>query len=146
MYPKSLSVPLVDNFVTVQNGTSESLFVPNIPQQISSKYILKNELGKGAYGTVYLGVDRFTGEELEFFSVLIGRVAVKRINDVFRTKTDAKRTLREITILRQCNHPNIAILKQMRIYYLISRDLIVPPDEFTYRNLWIIQVTLNRCG
>lgn len=66
------------------------LFVPNIPQQISSKYILKNELGKGAYGTVYLGVDRFTGEELEFFSVLIGRVAVKRINDVFRTKTDAK--------------------------------------------------------
>lgn len=39
------------------------------------------------------------------------RVAIKRINDVFRTKTDAKRTLREITILRQCNHPNIAKLK-----------------------------------
>lgn len=39
------------------------------------------------------------------------RCAVKRIDDVFRTKTDAKRTLREISILRQCNHPNIARLK-----------------------------------
>ena len=31
--------------------------------------------------------------------------------------------------MRQCNHPNIAKLK----------DLVVPPDEFTYRNLWIVQ-------
>ena len=91
------------------------MFVPNIPQQISSKYILKNELGKGAYGTVYLAVDRFTGEELGIVLVIIHRVAIKRINDVFRTKTDAKRTLREITILRQCNHPNIAILKWEKI-------------------------------
>ena len=93
--------------------------MPNVPLQISKRYILKKELGKGAYGTVYFAVDKRTGEE----------VAIKRINDVFRTKTDAKRTLREITILRQCNHPNIAKLK----------DLIVPPDEFTYRNLWIVQ-------
>ena len=39
------------------------------------------------------------------------RCAVKRIDDVFRTSTDAKRTLREITILRQCNHHNIARLE-----------------------------------
>lgn len=39
------------------------------------------------------------------------RCAVKRIDDVFRTSTDAKRTLREISILRQCKHPNIARLE-----------------------------------
>ena len=39
------------------------------------------------------------------------RVALKRIVNVFRTKTDAKRTLREISILRQCHHPNIVKLK-----------------------------------
>ena len=38
------------------------------------------------------------------------RVAIKRIEDVFRSRVDAKRTLREITILRQCNHPNISKL------------------------------------
>ena len=43
--------------------TKESIFVPNIPQEISSRYILKNELGKGAYGTVYLAIDKETGEE-----------------------------------------------------------------------------------
>lgn len=79
------------------------------------------------------------------FGDMMDRVAIKRINDVFRTKTDAKRTLREITILRQCNHPNIAILKYRCLRYLIFRDLIVPPEEFTYRNLWIIQVGLNNC-
>ena len=45
------------------------------------------------------------------YRISLHRVALKRINDVFRTKTDAKRTLREITILRQCHHPNIAALK-----------------------------------
>ena len=51
------------------------------------------------------------------------RVAVKKINDVFRTRTDAKRTLREITILRQCNHPNIAELKytvELKLIYRIE--------------------------
>ena len=46
-----------------------------------------------------------------FFLFVRNRVAIKRIDDVFRTRTDAKRTLREITILRQCNHPNICKLR-----------------------------------
>ena len=35
---------------------------------------------------------------MRFHARVMSRVALKRINDVFRTKTDAKRTLREITI------------------------------------------------
>lgn len=89
------------------------------PREIETRYRIKKELGKGAYGTVYLAVDEHTGEE----------VAIKRIDDVFRTKTDAKRTLREITILRQCDHVNIAKIK----------DVLRPRDELTYKNLWIVQ-------
>ena len=89
------------------------------PEEIDSKYIIIKELGKGAYGTVYLAEERQTGE----------KVAVKRIDDVFRTRVDAKRTLREITILRQCRHSNIAKLK----------DILLPRDEETFRQLWIVQ-------
>ena len=73
------------------------LYVVNTPPVITEKYTIKKELGKGAYGTVYLAVDNETEEE----------VAIKRIDDVFRTKVDAKRALREIVILRHCHHPNI---------------------------------------
>ena len=37
----------------------------------------------------------------------VHRVAIKIIHDVFRTSTDARRTLRELSILRQLDHPNI---------------------------------------
>ena len=67
------------------------------------------------------------------------RVAIKRIDDVFRTRTDAKRTLREITILRQCDHPNICKLRYKIIKGMMDRDVLVPPDEHTFKNLWTIQ-------
>lgn len=99
-------------YAKIQGNGQEGLYVPNVPLQISKRYLLKKELGKGAYGTVYFAIDKRTGEEQDMEqNDLATRVAIKRINDVFRTKTDAKRTLREITILRQCNHPNIAKLK-----------------------------------
>ena len=75
------------------------------------KYTIIKELGKGAYGPVYLAEERKTGEQCASFGIVSRRCAIKRIDDVFRTRVDAKRTLREITILRQCHHPNIAKLK-----------------------------------
>ena len=74
---------------------------------ITEKYTIKKELGKGAYGTVYLAVDNETEEEYAHLCFSLSRVAIKRIDDVFRTKVDAKRALREIVILRHCHHPNI---------------------------------------
>ena len=74
---------------------------------ITEKYTIKKELGKGAYGTVYLAVDNETEEEYAHLCSSLSRVAIKRIDDVFRTKVDAKRALREIVILRHCHHPNI---------------------------------------
>ena len=49
----------------MQTANSDYLYVPNIPQEIGSNYIIKKELGKGAYGTVYLAVSRKTGEEYD---------------------------------------------------------------------------------
>lgn len=54
-----------------------------------------------AYGIVWKAVDKKTHET----------VAVKKIFDAFRNKTDAQRTFREIMFLREFNsHPNIVKL------------------------------------
>jgi len=36
----------------------------SIPPEVNTRYVIKKELGKGAYGTVYLAVDRTSGEQL----------------------------------------------------------------------------------
>lgn len=64
---------------------------------VGRRYELRRELGRGSYGAVAEGVDTWTGR----------RVAVKRIHNLFRDARDAKRILREVTILRHLEHPNI---------------------------------------
>ncbi|XP_054241515.1 mitogen-activated protein kinase 15 [Indicator indicator] len=72
--------------------------VPEVEPLISQKYEIKKRLGKGAYGIVWKAIDRRTGEI----------VAVKKIFDAFRNRTDAQRTFREIMFLQQFGeHPNI---------------------------------------
>ncbi|CDQ82155.1 unnamed protein product [Oncorhynchus mykiss] len=64
--------------------------VTEVEDHISMKYEIKKRLGKGAYGIVWKAVDRQTGEV----------VAVKKIFDAFRNRTDAQRTFREIMFLQ----------------------------------------------
>ncbi|XP_003802416.1 mitogen-activated protein kinase 15 [Otolemur garnettii] len=69
-----------------------------VDHNVARRYLLKRRLGKGAYGIVWKAVDRRTGEV----------VAIKKIFDAFRDKTDAQRTFREIMLLQEFgNHPNI---------------------------------------
>ncbi|NXK71826.1 MK15 kinase, partial [Amazona guildingii] len=71
---------------------------PEVEALVSQKYEIKRRLGKGAYGIVWKAIDRRTGEI----------VAVKKIFDAFRNKTDAQRTFREIMFLQEFGeHPNI---------------------------------------
>ncbi|XP_075705567.1 mitogen-activated protein kinase 15 isoform X2 [Rhinoderma darwinii] len=71
---------------------------PEVEDHISQKYDIKKRLGKGAYGIVWKAIDRKTGEI----------VAVKKIFDAFRNRTDAQRTFREIMFLQEFGeHPNI---------------------------------------
>lgn len=79
----------------------ESTSVSEVEEHISQKYEIKKRLGKGAYGIVWKAVDRQTGEV----------VAVKKIFDAFRNRTDAQRTFREIMFLQEFgDHPNIVKL------------------------------------
>ncbi|XP_032391854.1 mitogen-activated protein kinase 15 isoform X1 [Etheostoma spectabile] len=79
----------------------ESTNVSEVEDHISLKYDIKKRLGKGAYGIVWKAVDRQTGQV----------VAVKKIFDAFRNRTDAQRTFREILFLQEFgDHPNIVKL------------------------------------
>ncbi|XP_051246390.1 mitogen-activated protein kinase 15 [Dicentrarchus labrax] len=79
----------------------ESANVSEVEDHISLKYVIKKRLGKGAYGIVWKAVDRQTGEI----------VAVKKIFDAFRNRTDAQRTFREIMFLQEFgDHANIVKL------------------------------------
>lgn len=68
------------------------------PETIDTRYLLHKEVGRGAYGKVYLATDTVAGMD----------VAIKVVSGVFNSTVDAKRTLREMSILRQCDHKNIA--------------------------------------
>nr|XP_056710412.1 mitogen-activated protein kinase 15 [Euleptes europaea] len=69
-----------------------------VEEAVARRYEIKRRLGKGAYGIVWKAVDRKTG----------GIVAVKKIFDAFRNRTDAQRTFREIMFLQEFGeHPNI---------------------------------------
>ncbi|XP_030046024.1 mitogen-activated protein kinase 15-like [Microcaecilia unicolor] len=77
---------------------SHTISVPEVEDHISQKYEIKKRLGKGAYGIVWKAIDRRTGEI----------VAVKKIFDAFRNRTDAQRTFREIMFLQEFGeHQNI---------------------------------------
>nr|CAB3467047.1 unnamed protein product [Digitaria exilis] len=54
-------------------------------------------IGKGAYGIVCSALNSETAEQ----------VAIKKIANAFDNKIDAKRTLREIKLLRHMDHENL---------------------------------------
>ncbi|NXH17781.1 MK15 kinase, partial [Bucco capensis] len=71
---------------------------PEVEPLVSQKYEIKRRLGKGAYGIVWKAINRRTGEI----------VAIKKIFDAFRNRTDAQRTFREVLLLQEFGeHPNI---------------------------------------
>lgn len=58
--------------------------------RLTDLYDLQHVIGQGAYGVVWLALDRRSGQ----------RVAVKKIADVFGDSKEAKRTLREVRLMR----------------------------------------------
>ena len=60
-------------------------------------YTLFNVLGKGAYGEVRSAKHEASGQ----------MVAIKKMDKLFENKFYALRALREVTLLRVINHPNI---------------------------------------
>ena len=77
-------------------------------------------IGKGAYGVVCSA--RVRGSE--------DKVAIKKIQKAFENDTDARRTLREVTLLRQLHHENIVKLV----------DIMKPEseDRDTFKDVYLV--------
>lgn len=69
---------------------------PFIPQ-VDTKYELIKPIGHGAYGVVISALNNENGQ----------KVAIKKITRAFDDLVDAKRILREITLLRKFSHDNV---------------------------------------
>nr|DAD19011.1 TPA_asm: hypothetical protein HUJ06_020474 [Nelumbo nucifera] len=66
--------------------------------EVPTKYVPPiRPVGRGAYGIVCAAVNSETREE----------VAIKKISNAFDNRIDAKRTLREIKLLRHMDHENV---------------------------------------
>jgi serine/threonine protein kinase len=78
-------------------------------------------LGRGSFGVVYKAADRWTGQ----------LVAIKKIAGALASRTDAKFLLRELSILKQCDHPSVVgllnILQPTEAYHLVRDVSLVFP-------------------
>lgn len=67
---------------------------------MDAKYELIKPIGHGAYGVVISALNTETGQ----------KVAIKKITRAFDDLVDAKRILREITLLRKFDHENVSFI------------------------------------
>ncbi|CAN6566172.1 unnamed protein product [Malus baccata var. baccata] len=87
--------------------------------EVSRKYVPPiRPVGRGAYGIVCAAVNAETREE----------VAIKKIGNAFDNRIDAKRTLREIKLLRHMDHENVIAIK----------DIIRPPQKENFNDVYIV--------
>lgn len=86
--------------------------------EIDEKYTPIKAVGKGAYGVVCSAKNAASGE----------KVAVKKIANAFENLTDARRTLREMKLLRHLRHENIIGL----------RDLMKPAVRDRYNDVYLV--------
>lgn len=85
---------------------------------VGPEYEIVKQLGSGAYGYVVEAVQKSTGK----------KVAIKKIKELFDDIIDAKRILREITLLRKINHPNIVKIL----------DILMPKDLKNFQTIYVV--------
>ncbi|XP_053547558.1 mitogen-activated protein kinase 7-like [Bombina bombina] len=71
--------------------------------EVGDEYDIIETIGTGAYGVVSSAQRKDTGQ----------KVAIKKIPNAFDVVTNAKRTLRELKILKHFNHDNIIAIKDI---------------------------------
>ncbi|GLC63120.1 Mitogen-activated protein kinase 4b [Pleodorina starrii] len=83
-----------------------------------AKYLPIKPIGKGAYGVVCSAKNLDTQD----------KVAIKKIANAFDNVIDAKRTLREIKLLKHLQHENIVQIK----------DIIPPMQRDSFKDLYVV--------
>lgn len=87
--------------------------------EVDSRYSPLESIGTGAYGVVCAAKDNRTGR----------RVAIKKIPKVFEVLTIAKRTYRELKILRHLRHENIISIL----------DVMHPPEDLSmFQDVYVV--------
>ena len=86
--------------------------------ELDSRYKVVDYLGAGAYGVVCAAHD----------TLQHCIVAIKKCKKVFQSRTLAKRTLREVRLLRLLNHENIVKIK----------TILPPRDLYSYNEIYIV--------
>ena len=99
-------------------GKKLSIPVNKVDWDVGPDYQITRQIGSGSYGMVCEAKHLPTGE----------RVAIKQMTGIFDDIVDCKRLLREISILRYLNHPNVVKLK----------EIIQPKNLHTFNELYII--------
>ncbi|GFQ06420.1 mitogen-activated protein kinase 19 [Phtheirospermum japonicum] len=84
----------------------------------ANRYKILEIIGKGSYGVVCAAIDTQTG----------GKVAIKKITNIFEHMSDAIRILREIKLLRLLRHPDIVEIKR----------IILPPSRRDFRDIYVV--------
>ncbi|KAL2245516.1 mitogen-activated protein kinase 19 isoform X2 [Sesamum indicum] len=84
----------------------------------ANRYQILEIIGKGSYGVVCAAIDTHTG----------GKVAIKKITDIFEHMSDAIRILREIKLLRLLRHPDIVEIKR----------IMLPPSRRDFKDIYVV--------
>merc|ERR1719460_2618998 len=84
---------------------------------VDSRYVVQKFVGCGSYGVVCAAVDTHDPAQ--------GLVAIKKIGNVFKNETTAKRTLREIKLLLHLDHENVIGIRDLMISGADCADLYV---------------------
>ena len=69
----------------------------------TARFHLRKKIGEGSFGSVFEAVDTAAPDGARAGR----RVAIKMLKDMYHTRHDALCALRELSIMRQCAHPNI---------------------------------------
>jgi len=100
------------------NSLYNSFLVCGSVFECLSRYSPLKPIGKGAYGVVCSARDSETNQ----------KVAIKKISNAFENLVDAKRTLREIKLVRHLNHENVVQIM----------DLIPPMVHSNFKDLYVV--------
>jgi serine/threonine protein kinase len=89
----------------------------------ADEYRLTRVIGRGSYGCVFQALDIKKHR----------MVAIKKIENIFQTLQDAKRTLLEMKIMKQLNHPNaLKLLRILTPKFPFFTDIYLVLEYFNY--------------
>jgi len=98
-------------------GMTSTTSVRGTEFTIDHRYQVQKFVGCGSYGVVCAAVDTHDPAQ--------GLVAIKKIGNVFKNETTAKRTLREIKLLLHFDHENVISIKDLMCGSADCSDLYV---------------------